>query len=444
MAVIALAGCGSHPSEQSAGGHSKGRYKVGAPYQIDGVWYYPREDFSYDETGIASWYGEQFAGRATANGEVFDLNDLTAAHRTLPIPSIVQVTNLDNGRSIKLRVNDRGPYARGRIIDVSRRAAQMLGFETNGTAKVRVQIVVPDSIQVAAVAGHNSGEDVATPGAAAPTEAVAAQSLTPPPGTATAENKPVLPPPAPVAVAAATPAPTAPIIEPAPAPAPSIAAEPVSVPEPILAAKAVPAPVVAAVPPPVVRSATSPPPILAAAPPIPLSPRAQEPIAAHPVAQPPTRLAENSAGLPSHRLTPTDSRAPPVQPRAASPHPATMPAYVVQRIDSPEVPPMPGAEPMPEPMLPEPPPLPGKVTHVPVKATGIYVQAGAFSRADNAHRLESQLRGLGSPIKVVGAAVNGVPVYRVRIGPLSSVDEADQILGRVVSGGAPGAHIVVD
>jgi rare lipoprotein A len=128
-----------------------------------------------------------------------------------------------------------------------------------------------------------------------------------------------------------------------------------------------------------------------------------------------------------------------------SPHPPPTPAYAaVPRIDSPEVPPMPGAEPMPEPMLPEPPPLPAKVTHVPVKSTGIYVQAGAFSRADNAHRLESQLRGLGSPIKVVGAAVNGVPVYRVRIGPLSSVDEADQILGRVVSGGAPEAHIVVD
>src|ERR1700691_2985517 len=152
VAVIVLAGCGSHPPQQSAGGHSQGRYKVGAPYQIDGVWYYPREDFSYDETGIASWYGEQFAGRATANGEVFDLNDLTAAHRTLPIPSIVQVTNLDNGRSIKLRVNDRGPYARGRIIDVSRRAAQLLGFEGTGTAKVRVQIVVPDSMEVAAAA----------------------------------------------------------------------------------------------------------------------------------------------------------------------------------------------------------------------------------------------------------------------------------------------------
>src|SRR6202041_998222 len=165
--------------------------------------------------------------------------------------------------------------SRGRIIDVSRRAAQMLGFETKGTAKVRVQIVVPDSIQVAAVAGHNSGEDVATPGAAAPTEAVAAQSLIPPPGTATAENRSVLPP-APVAVAAAVPAPIVAPVEPPPEAVPSVAAEPVPAPEPILAAKAVPSPVVAAVSPPVVRSAP-PSPVVAASTPIPPSPRVQEP-----------------------------------------------------------------------------------------------------------------------------------------------------------------------
>src|ERR1700691_2094534 len=122
-------------------------YKVGDPYQINGVWYYPSEDLSYDETGIASWYGADFHGKYTANGEVYDLNALTAAHRTLPMPSIVQVTNLENGRTIKLRVNDRGPYLRGRIIDVSRRGAQLLGFEGGGTAKVRVRIVPAESIQ---------------------------------------------------------------------------------------------------------------------------------------------------------------------------------------------------------------------------------------------------------------------------------------------------------
>src|SRR5690242_17607174 len=123
----------------------KSTYKVGTPYQIDGVWYYPAEDFTYDETGIASWYGEQFHAKETANGETFDLNSLTAAHRTLPMPSIVEVTNLENGRVLRLRVNDRGPFARGRILDVSRRAAQLLGFEGSGTAKVRVRIMVEDS-----------------------------------------------------------------------------------------------------------------------------------------------------------------------------------------------------------------------------------------------------------------------------------------------------------
>src|SRR5215469_12278663 len=91
-------------------------YKVGSPYQIDGIWYYPQEQPDYDETGIASWYGPTFYGKYTANGELYDGNALSAAHRTLPMPVNVRVTNLDNGKSIVVRVNDRGPYARGRII----------------------------------------------------------------------------------------------------------------------------------------------------------------------------------------------------------------------------------------------------------------------------------------------------------------------------------------
>ncbi|MBO6783539.1 MAG: septal ring lytic transglycosylase RlpA family protein, partial [Alphaproteobacteria bacterium] len=105
-----------------------GRYKIGDPYQIKGVWYYPAEDYQYSETGIASWYGPNFHGKKTANGETYNQNDLTAAHRTLPMPSAVRVTNLENGRSLVVRINDRGPFARGRIIDMSRRGAQLLGF----------------------------------------------------------------------------------------------------------------------------------------------------------------------------------------------------------------------------------------------------------------------------------------------------------------------------
>ena len=128
-----------------AGTKAKGVYKVGQPYQIEGAWYYPAIDYDYKETGIASWYGSKFHGRKTANGEIYDMNDLTAAHRTLPLPSFVRVTNLDNGRTITLRVNDRGPFARGRILDASRRSAQLLGFERQGTARVRVEILADES-----------------------------------------------------------------------------------------------------------------------------------------------------------------------------------------------------------------------------------------------------------------------------------------------------------
>jgi rare lipoprotein A len=115
-----------------------GVYKVGQPYQIDNVWYYPREQPDYDETGIASWYGPTFYGKHTANGEMYDGNQLTAAHKTLPMPVNVRVTNLDNGKSLVVRVNDRGPYARGRIIDLSKRAAELLDVVQSGTARVRV------------------------------------------------------------------------------------------------------------------------------------------------------------------------------------------------------------------------------------------------------------------------------------------------------------------
>lgn len=158
LAVASLAACNNKPvvtgpttstetpNTQPATG---GVYKVGNPYQIAGVTYYPAEDYKYDETGIASWYGPGFHAKMTGNGENFDQNELTAAHRTLPMPSFVRVTNLDNGRSVVLRVNDRGPYAHSRIIDISRRGAQLLGFETAGTARVRVQILAQESQQIA-------------------------------------------------------------------------------------------------------------------------------------------------------------------------------------------------------------------------------------------------------------------------------------------------------
>ena len=140
------------------------RYKVGDPYQIDGIWYYPAINYEYEETGIASWYGAKFHGRQTANGATYDMNALTAAHRTLPMPSIVRVTNLMNGRSLILTINDRGPFARNRIIDVSRRGAQLLGFQKAGTARVRVQIL-PDKSRILAnrIQGRAQLDKVGTP-----------------------------------------------------------------------------------------------------------------------------------------------------------------------------------------------------------------------------------------------------------------------------------------
>lgn len=116
-----------------------GRAMVGKPYQIKGKWYHPKLEPNYDKTGLASWYGPNFHGRLTANGEVYDQYHLSAAHPTFPLPSYARVTNQENGRSVIVRVNDRGPFAPGRIIDLSSKAADMLDTKQQGVAKVRVQ-----------------------------------------------------------------------------------------------------------------------------------------------------------------------------------------------------------------------------------------------------------------------------------------------------------------
>ena len=139
----AVAAC-STPSHDSTEGQGRrvaagGIYKIGTPYEIEGEWYYPQEDQSYDNIGVASWYGPKFHGRRTANGEIFDMNLLTAAHPTLPMPVRAKVTNLENDKSVIVRINDRGPFAKEREIDMSRRAAEVLGFKDKGTTRVRVQ-----------------------------------------------------------------------------------------------------------------------------------------------------------------------------------------------------------------------------------------------------------------------------------------------------------------
>jgi len=347
--AVLLAGCGEKgqaPPAGQAAAPSRGYYKVGAPYEVEGVWYYPGADFSYDETGIASWYGPDFHGKYTANGEVYNMNDLTAAHPTLPLPSIVRVTNLDNGRSIVVRVNDRGPYVRGRIIDLSRRAAQLIGMIGTGTAKVRVQILPDESRQAVLLAQQGEIPSAERIASAVPTEKVTAETLVPPPGVAAARGPtpaaapaaPVQPPPAPVVVASA---------QGAPLPAQGA---PVAAPQPVESA--------------------------------PLS-----------------------------------------VPKAAGPSPMPMPAPAA-------------ADPVKA-------VLDQAVITVPVKATSIYVQVGAFSQYDNANRLRAKLSAMGST-KVTQASVDGLPFFRVRMGPATTVDDADRLLDLVVRAGYHDARIVVE
>jgi len=169
IAVLFLNGCtevefASHVAKNSMGTTSsgvpqsgpspthQGVFKIGNPYQIEGQTYYPKESYDLVETGIASWYGPGFHGKKTASGERFDTGELTAAHRTLQMPSLVRVTNLDNGRSVIVRVNDRGPFARGRVIDVSERAASLLDFKMKGTAKVKLEVLPQESLRLAEIA----------------------------------------------------------------------------------------------------------------------------------------------------------------------------------------------------------------------------------------------------------------------------------------------------
>lgn len=330
------------PQQQKTDAAAKpGNYKIGKPYQIEGVWYYPAEDYSYAETGIASWYGSDFHGKYTANGELYDMNDLTAAHRTLPMPSLVRVTNLDNGRSIVIRVNDRGPFARGRIIDVSRRSAQLLGFENVGTAKVRVEIMADESRQIAALARRTPGPDDEKP-TAAPVGQVAVQTLAPPPGTTAAP------------------------------PAQQQAARPTYSTTPQTSASAA---------------------------------RSGRPVANPP---PPTVAAQDPA------------RPNATQAQIAA---ATTPATAVDASAAPAA--------------------TGQVIVVPVQATNIYVQAGAFSNPQNAQRLGNTLSSI-APAQLSYVLVGTQAMYRVRLGPAASVADADKMLERVVAAGYPEARIVVD
>ncbi len=162
------------------------RVKIGKPYSVFGKTYYPADDRNYDERGIASWYGPGFHALATANGETYDQNDTTAAHKTLPMPSFVEVENLDNGRKLTVRINDRGPFVEGRIIDLSRRSAQLLGVDKVGLARVRVRRVFPDGASQLPLPSQPPSQPPAQPPSQPP-----ARILSDPPVIASATVPPV-------------------------------------------------------------------------------------------------------------------------------------------------------------------------------------------------------------------------------------------------------------
>ncbi len=311
LSLLVLSACAEtefliHSAKRIGGAVDEARpdYKIGKPYQIQGVWYYPAENFEYEETGIASWYGVQFHGRRTANGDLYDMNALTAAHRTLPMPSFVRITNLENGRSLILKVNDRGPYARNRIIDVSRRGSQLLGFHDVGTARVRVQIMADQSRAIAArMKSRTQLASASTPITVnrLPKPDVVTESLAPPPGAKVATNQ------------------GAPVQSPA--------------------------------------------------------------------RPPPRRVASRAPLLPDSETN--------------------------------------------------------VVTVEPVKKTNIYIQAGAFSRFNNANKVRARLSPLGL-VKISSVLIKGRDLYRVRVGPLATVAEADKMLKTVTRTGYPNARIVIE
>jgi rare lipoprotein A len=205
IAALALQACATVEPKLPPAARAGASYKVGKPYQVGGVWYVPKEQPGYDEKGIASWYGPGFHMKATASGELFDQDMPSAAHTTLPLPSIVEVTNLENGRRLNVRVNDRGPFVGDRIIDLSKEAARQLDFDRKGLARVRVRYVGRGDLPTDRPAGRQYAQVAPAPAAPAPVYVAAAAPIVPlwPP----AEEVVATPAPAPIAVADLAPPP---------------------------------------------------------------------------------------------------------------------------------------------------------------------------------------------------------------------------------------------
>ncbi len=330
---------------------SQGQFKVGKPYNVAGRTYFPEESYSYDETGIASWYGPGFHGGKTANGEKYNQLEMTAAHRTLQLPALVRVTNLENGRSVVVRVNDRGPFARGRIIDVSERAADLLKMKGAGTARVRVQVLAEESKILA---------DMARKGQSTKGYELALNGL---------DGGKQLPTTTASAVSAMEP--SSGFIQ-----ASGTAAEPRDVQMAALSA--------------------------------PVSP--SRPVGMQPIIDTDSMVSPSPSAMPAASPTQTVYS------------PSGVPGHVAS-----------GGRFYPDPV----------VKQFPVAPTSIYVQVGSFSNPQNAEKARATLSAIG-PVGVKQIQVGGQHYFRVQVGPVQSVDEADQLLSRVINGGFPEARIRVD
>jgi rare lipoprotein A len=358
-----------------------GAHGTNAPYQVAGIWYVPHEQPHYDETGIASWYGDAFNMKATANGEVFDMNQFSAAHTTLPLPSLVEVTNLDNGRKLVVRVNDRGPFVGGRVIDLSHAAAAELGYDRAGTAHVRVKYVGP-----APLAGPEAGVRYAK---ASPPPAYGAPAYASPLRAASYASG---------GLSASRPAdeeifgqdtPTAGAITPAvakPAPVGSSALTPLPAAVSSRAAVDVPTP---------------PPPSRAAA-------------------EPSSRLSRDAfvSNVVARRVQPVSQRA---SLAAMTGEDSSGPVLVAAAST-------PAAS------------LPAAASRAP-SAKAYSIQAGAFSDQDRAKRAAAQLASTGT-VKVEPFERSGVTLYRVYLAGLSDEAEAHAVRDKVAAIGFTDARVV--
>jgi len=438
-----LAACGTtpEPSRNTTFSLPPGTYGyvVGQPYTIYGKRYYPKEEFDYDRTGIASWYGPGFHGKRTASGETYNQDDMTAAHTTLQMPAMVEVTNLENGRKAVVRLNDRGPYHDDRIIDLSKRAAEELGFADRGIARVRVRVLAGESQSMKQIALGKMPSRSPTLSAHAPPETAKSQ-----PTPLAVVTQPLSPPPLPTPTASVAAQPTTPV--------PRMAVSQSATNEPSNNTNAVK---VEELPPPAnMRPSTTQPPRLAA-PQRPTDARPtdarptdrRQPMALAPPDTAPTRsqqdepYAERNGDEGDRAYVPPDTSLRPAPTRLTTQIPtrATEPPPVRPAVQ-PSV--QTSIQPPTQPSGRTP---PAKAAWNPQPNVGqkFYVQAGSFASRGTATQAERNLATIGKVHTVQATEKKGV-FYRVRLGPYASADETERHRQRVIAKGYAAARIVTD